>query len=473
MTAPLSNALAGNPYLRGNFGPIGSEDDFELTVAGDMPKALSGALYRIGPNPHFSPRDENHHWFLGDGMVHAFHLEDGRARYLNRWVRTPKWETENAAGRALFGSWGNPMTTDPSVMGQDSGAANTNIVWHGGKLMALEEGHQPFAVDRATLGPASGGYQAFGGGLLPRFTAHPKADPETGELLFFGYGQDAMPLSNKVSYGVLNAEGALIRQDVFEAPYSSMIHDFATTRNHVLFPVLPLTGSLERAMSGKPAFAWEPDKGGFVGVLNRSAAIETIRWFEVEANYVFHIMNAFEEGDLIHADVMQYDHAPLFPLPDGSRGAAAGARLVRWTFDLAGESDAIRRTVMDDLSGEFPRIDDRYAGLAYRHGWYAAKAQPGGGEVLLDSVAHIDHATGKRSLHVLPEGDKISEPVFVPRAADAAEGDGWLLATVYRGAEDRSDLAVFEAQDVERGPIALAQLPRRVPFGFHGNWVGA
>src|SRR5579875_1805031 len=173
MTAPLSNALASNPYLRGNFGPLDAEDDFELVGMGELPKALHGALYRIGPNPQFSPRDENYHWFLGDGMVHAFHLEDGRARYLNRWVRTPKWETENAAGKALFGSWGNPMTTDASVLGHEGGVANTNIVWHGGQLLALEEAHQPFAVDRKTLSPANGGYQAFGGALLPRFTAHP------------------------------------------------------------------------------------------------------------------------------------------------------------------------------------------------------------------------------------------------------------------------------------------------------------
>jgi carotenoid cleavage dioxygenase-like enzyme len=469
MNAPVSITPRTNPYLSGNFGPIGSEDAFELEIDGAFPKALSGALYRIGPNPQFSPRDDNYHWFVGDGMVHAFQMRDGRVRYLNRWVRTPKWEAEHAAGRALFGSWGNPMTTDPSVMGQDGGVANTNIVIHGGRLMALEEGHRPFAIDPQTLAPQ--GYQSFGGSLLPRFTAHPKIDPETGEMLFFGYGQDPMPFSKKMSYGVLSVDGALRRQDVFEAPYAAMVHDFMATSGHVLFPVLPITGSLERAMSGQPAFAWEPEKGAFVGVLARGAGIETLRWFETEPNYVFHVMNAWEAGTRIYADVMEYPHAPLFPNPDGSRGAPAAARLTRWTFDLAGPSNTIKREPLDDLAGEFPRIDERRAGLAYRHGWFAAKAEVGGGEVLLDSVAHVDHRTGTRSVHTLPPGDVISEPVFVPRSE--AEGDGWLLATVYRGAEDRSDLAVFEALDVAQGPVATAKLPRRVPFGFHGNWVGA
>jgi carotenoid cleavage dioxygenase len=471
MNAPVRIESPTSPYLRGNFGPISTEDDFDLKVRGELPADLAGALYRIGPNPQFSPRDDNSHWFVGDGMVHAFYIEDGKVRYRNRWVRTPKWEAEHAAGRALFGSWGDPMTTDPSVMGLDGGVANTSIVWHGGKLMALEEAHRPFAVDPKTLEPC--GYQTFGGGLTNRFTAHPKADPETGELLFFGYSAGDMPLSNLISYGVLGPDGRLLRQDVFEAPFAAMIHDFMATSRHVLFPVLPLTASLERAMTGKPAFAWEPDKGAFVGVMARNAGVETIRWFETEATYVFHVMNAWEEGDRIFADVMQYERAPLFPNPDGSGGAAAAARLCRWTFDLSAPSNGIKREYIDDLAGEFPRLDERRAGLAYRHGWFAAKARTGGGEGLLDSIAHVDLKTGARRVHTLPAGDAISEPVFTPRSAGAAEGDGWILATAYRGAEDRSDLLVFDAEDVAAGPIAVAELPRRTPFGFHGAWVGA
>jgi carotenoid cleavage dioxygenase-like enzyme len=471
MNAPLTLGTTTNPYLLGNFGPISTEDDFELTLRGELPSGLTGVLYRTGPNPQFKPRDDNYHWFVGDGMVHAFHFDDGKVRYLNRWVRTPKWEAEHDAGRALFGSWGDPATTDPSVLGQDSGVANTNIVWHGGRLLALEEAHRPFAVDPATLAPL--GYQSFGGAALSRFTAHPKTDPETGEMLFFGYCDGDAPLSDQVSYGVLDAAGRLTRHDRFQAPFASMIHDFMATRNHVLFPILPLTASLGRAMSGRPAFAWEPDKGAYVGVMERSAGVDTIRWFQTDANYVFHVMNAWEGGDLIVADVMQYEHAPLFPNPDGARGTAAIARLARWTFDLAAPSNVIRRAYIDDMSGEFPRIDDRKAGLAYRHGWFAAKAASDGREVVFDSIAHLDHQSGVRRVHTLPEGDVVSEPVFVARSADAEEGDGWLLATAYRGREDRSDLLVFEARDVAAGPIAAAELPRRVPFGFHGNWVGS
>ena len=358
------------------------------------------------------------------------------------------------------------MTTDPSALGKESGVANTNIVWHAGKLLALEEGHQPFEVNPATMAPC--GYMTYAG-HAGRFTAHPKIDPETGEMVFFGYGVGEMPLSAGMVYGVVDKSGKVTRLDTFQAPYASMVHDFLVTRNHVLFPILPLSASLPRAMNGGPPFGWEPDLGSRVGVMARNASVETIRWFSTDPCYVFHPMNAWEEGDKIFADVMQYPTAPLFPNADGSPGMPASAKLVRWTFDLSGNSDTIKQTPIDDLAGEFPRFDERRAGLSYRHGYFAADTHDTG-KVMFNGVAHIDLRTGKRVVHELAEGDVPGEPVFVPRGPDATEGDGWLIALIYRGAEDKSDFAVFDATDIAKGPVGLAHLPRRVPFGFHGNW---
>ncbi|HKP78366.1 MAG TPA: carotenoid oxygenase family protein [Phenylobacterium sp.] len=454
-----------NPYLAGNFAPVRSEDDFDLPVRGEIPAGLRGALFRIGPNPQFDPRDANHHWFSGDGMVHGFYVEGGKVSYRNRYVRTPKWELEHAHGRSLFGSFGNPMTTDPLAMNAEGGLANTNIVWHAGKLLALEEAHDPFAMDPGTL--ASKGYdREFKG----KVTAHPKIDPKTGEMVWFAYGVGEAPLSAGMSYGITAADGALVRRQAFQAPFACMVHDFMVTENHVLFPVLPLTASLERAMSGKPAYAWEPEKGAYVGVMRRDGDVASIRWFNTEACYVFHPLNSWEEGGRIFCDVMRYDVAPLFPKTDGSPGEKAAARLVRWTFDLDGASDAIQETPLDDLDGEFPRVDPRVETLKHRHGWYAADPT-GSGTIRQSAIAHMDFRTGRRQLYELTNGDTTSEPVFVPRSADAAEGDGWVTAVVYRAGEDRSDLLVFEAQDLAKGPLAIAEMPRRVPFGFHGNWV--
>jgi carotenoid cleavage dioxygenase len=182
-------------------------------------------------------------------------------------------------------------------------------------------------------------------------------------------------------------------------------------------------------------------------------------------------MNAYEDGDKIVGDVMQYDAAPLFPDPDGRPGdpAKAVARLTRWTFDLAAHTDGFKREQIDDLAGEFPRFDERLAGLDYRHGYFAASNDAKFVD-RFDTLARFDLKSNKRSAYRLPLGDVVSEPIFVPRADDAAEGDGYLLATVYRGAENRSDLAVFDAATLEHGPIAVAELSHRVPFGFHGNW---
>jgi carotenoid cleavage dioxygenase-like enzyme len=453
-----------SPYLAGNFAPVRSEDDFILTVTGKIPDGLNGALYRNGPNPQFEPRGD-YHWFGGDGMIHGFFMADGQARYRNRWVHTPRWTDEHAAGRALFGSMGAP--SDPSVAGHDSGVANTNIVHHAGRLMALEEAHAPFELDLQTL--EAKGYVDAGG----KFTAHPKMDPETGEMVWFAYSAGQMPLNDQIDYGVTNAAGQITRRDRFTAPYASMVHDFLVTKNHVLFPILPLTGSLERAMRGGPAFAWEPEKGAFVGVMDRQASVETIRWFELPPCYVFHPMNAWEEGSLIHAEVMEYPTAPLFPNADGSPGENSAAILVRWTFDLADPANTVKRTVLSKIPGEFPRFDERRAGLPYRHGWFASSIRPETRGAGFDSLTYIDILSGRQASYELPPGEAAGEPIFVPRSTDAPEGEGWLLSVIYRATTNTSDLIILDAQNILAGPVATVHVPRRVPFGFHGNWVGS
>jgi carotenoid cleavage dioxygenase-like enzyme len=456
---------------RPNIAPIPFEADAPiLKISGELPRELSGTLYRNGPNPQFEVPGA--HWFVGDGMLHAFHLENGHASYRNRWVRTPKWLAEHDAGRALFGGFGRRLADVPATL-TDSGVANTNILFHGGRLLALEEAHLPTEIEPGTL--KTRGYCNYGGGIAGPFTAHPKIDPVTGEMVFFGYNASG-PFTPTLSFGSIGADGAVTRFDRFEAPYASMVHDFIVTENHLLFPVLPITGDLARAMNGKPAYAWEPDKGAYVGVMKRSGAAKDITWFRGEACYVFHVMNAWEDGSRIIADVMQFEEAPLFPHPDGSPTdrEKSRARLCRWTFDLAGNTDRFTQTYLDDMTGEFPRVDDRRAGLKTGHGWYAcANPELAADGLALSGIVHVDGEGTRRGRYLLPLGDTISEPVFVARDDNAAEGDGWLLAAVWRARDNVSDLAVFNATDVAAGPVALVHLGHRVPDGFHGNWVGA
>jgi carotenoid cleavage dioxygenase len=195
--------------LQGVFAPVFIEgDSSDLPVTGEIPKALNGTLYRNGPNPQFAPRG-HYHWFAGDGMVHAFTLEDGRATYRNRWVRTPRFELERKAGESLFGGFGDPSKADPSVSGKDFGVANTHIIYHAGKLLALEESHLPFELTRSL---ASIGYHTFGG-VLPatiegRFTAHPKIDPQNGELVGFSYSGSGI-WGKRMSLVIIAVTGSL------------------------------------------------------------------------------------------------------------------------------------------------------------------------------------------------------------------------------------------------------------------------
>ena len=413
-------------HLSGQLAPVRSEDDFEMTVVGRIPDALAGAYYRNGPNPQFDPQGE-YLCIFGDGMIHGFFLEPnkegGRAHYRNRWVRTPRWQAENKAGRPLFGFPGAP--SDPSVADVPRGAANTNVVHHAGKLMALQEQSEPFELDPEGL--ERGGFMNTGG----KFTAHPKIDPETGEMVWFGYFAGPQRFSNLIDYGVTDKTGKVTRRDRFAAPYASVIHDFIVTRNYVMFPVLPLTGDLQRAMKGLPPLAWEPTKGAFIGVMKRNARVDSLRWFEIEPSFVLHAMNAWEDGVKIHCELMEYPNAPVFSNADGSPGQDAQAKLTRWTIDLAGDTNRTKREQLDDLTSEMPRFDERLAGLPYRHGWYLASVGDMN-PLAFNAVAHIDLKTGKRTneswTQAIRPTSRSSCRVRPPRRKATAMSSPWSIA---------------------------------------------
>ena len=464
----MATPYPDHPQLRGNYAPIRMECDVDdVIVRGELPADLDITYYRNGPDPQFPPLG-NHHWFAGDGMLHMFRIENGRVRYRNRWVRTGKWDVERREGRSLVSPF-NPTLNDPAAAGAEpDGLANTNVIWHGGRLLALEEGHAPFSIDPDTLD--SIGAWRFDDRLEGPMTAHPKIDPKTGEMFFFGYMASG-PLTPDVSYQTVDATGALTRSERFEAPYPSMMHDFIVSDEHVVFPVFPITASLQRAMAGGPLFAWEPDKGTHLAVMPRNGSVADIRWFETDPCFVFHPMNAYTDGSRIVAHVMQFDEVPLFPNVDGTPTAPPEARLTEWVIDLADNSNGIKRRPLDDIYGEFPRLDERFACGPYSQGYYAGYARSDGPDSIeFDTIVRHDFEAGCRSQYVLPDGDTVGEPVFVPKSKDAEEGDGYLLNLVHRGRENRSDLAFFDARNLADGPIACAELPHRVPYGFHGNW---
>ena len=463
MAAPLPN----HPQLRGNYAPINFEASYDdLVVEGKVPEELSGSLYRIGPNPKFV--EGTYHWFFGTGMVHAFHIDNGRVDYLNRWVRTPKFEKEMTLGHGLGLDLSINETTGQIESNRRNGVANTHIMAHGDHLVALEEGSHPFSLDPTSL--ASSGYGHYGDGIQGAMTAHPKIDPLTGELHGFGYMTEHFA-SNTMTYHVIDASGRTLRSDVFEAPYAAMVHDFMITRDYVLFPIFPLTCDLARIEQFGFPFAFDPSAGAYIGVLERGAPVSDIRWIEAPVCFIFHYLNAWNDGAQVTFDSVDFAVAPNFPSANGKLAEYADAqgKLTRWSLDVA--TGKIDREQTLDVASEFPRIDDRFAAARHRHGYLATASQRSRGDGgVLHEIMHVDYHSEKTQSWDAGVGNAVSEPVFVQKAADAAEGEGWVLATVFEGQSNTSSMVILDAQAVADGPVATAKLDHRIPHGFHGSW---
>ena len=467
----MSQPFPDNPYLQGHYRPFGAEMAAEnLVVEGNIPEGLAGTFYRNGPDPQFPPHpDDRYHVFDGDGMVYAIRLGDGRAAMRNRYVRTRKFELERAAGKRLFGVFGNPRFNDPSVSPMEYNNANTHIFPHAGGLYALMEGCPPTAIHPDTLETI--GFETFDMTVTGPFTAHPKVDPGTGSLHAFGYSARG-PASTAVRYNIIDAAGKPQHVAWLDQPYASMMHDFALTDAHVVFPCLPVALSMERAMQGKPVAAWEADKPAAFGIMAKGGSGgETVRWLETDPTFMFHIANSFDDGEDIVLDVAGAKRAPLMPSTDGTLPGHEETRFMlrRWRI---GGNGSFREETIDGLDIQFPRIDDRFQGRRYGKAFVNGTARPGAGRVDgFDSIAVIDVETGMRDEYSFGEGAYCGEPVFVARGAE--EGDGWLLCLVWDSTTNESCLAILDAHAVAAGPVARIHMPARVPGGFHCHWRNA
>ncbi|MBS9532574.1 carotenoid oxygenase family protein [Mycobacterium sp. M1] len=476
-----------NPYLAGGFAPIQHEYTLtDLEVAGTIPDYLDGRYLRNGPNPVGEIDPAVYHWFIGDGMVHGLRLRDGTAQwYRNRYVRGPQ------TALAL----GEPTASDRRFGARGIGA-NTNVIGHNGRTLALVEGGltcYELTDELDTVGACD-----FDGTLPGGYTAHPKRDPETGELHAVSY---AFNRGNTVQYSVIGVDGRARRTVDIEVTGSPMMHDFALTENHVVFLDLPVTFDARQvaeatappglrlatrlilnALIGRvripdpitarlPAgnsaerrmpYRWNPKYPARVGVMPRKGGNGDVRWFEVEPCYVFHPMNAYDEGDAIVLDVVR--HPKMFDT-DFNGPNEGTPTLDRWVIDLA--DGKVRESRFDDHGQEFPRIDERRLGKRHRFG-YSVGIDGAAPDSTLFKHDLIGGTTAMRSFGV---GKQLGEFVFQNAPGGAGEDDGVLMGFVYDAATDRSELAILDAQTMD--DVAAIKLPHRVPAGFHGNWVPA
>jgi carotenoid cleavage dioxygenase-like enzyme len=441
-----------NKWLEGAYAPVHEErTDLDLEVVGTLPSELDGRYLRNGPNPLAPPDPATYHWFTGDGMVHGLRLGDGKAHwYRNRWVRSTA--VSEALGEA-------PV---PGERHADMDTVNTHVIGVAGRTFALvEAGARPFELsDELDTIEASD----LGGTLPNGYTAHPKVDPATGDLHAIAYHW-AIP---HLQYVVIGPDARVRQVEPVEVQDGPMVHDCSITERWMVVYDLPVTFDLDLAMAGSTfPYLWNDAHPARVGLIPLGGKGTDVRWFDVEPCYVFHPLNAHDEGDTVVLDVVR--HPKMFA--EHTLGPDDGAPMLwRWTIDPG--AGTVHEEQLSDRPMEFPRVDERLVGRAQRWGYASgvrteldARNDYGG------PLLRIDAKTGDTQVVDLGPGRLAGEWVMAPRHAGAAEDDGWLMALVHDRATDRSELVVLPAADPADRPVARVLLPTRVPNGFHGSWV--
>nr|AFU91489.1 carotenoid cleavage dioxygenase 1 [Momordica charantia] len=490
---------ASNPqhYLSGNFAPVRDETPpiTDLPVKGYLPECLNGEFVRVGPNPKFSPV-AGYHWFDGDGMIHGLRIKDGKATYVSRYVKTSRLKQEEYFGGAKFmkigdlkGFFGLIMVNMQMLRAKlkvldvsyGTGTGNTALIYHHGKLLALSEADKPYVIkvledgDLQTLGLLD-----YDKRLTHSFTAHPKVDPVTGEMFTFGYSHSPP----YVTYRVISKDGLMHDPIPITIPNPVMMHDFAITENYAIFMDLPLYFKpKELVKENKLIFTFDATKRARFGVLPRYARDDLlIRWFELPNCFIFHNANAWEEGDEVVLITCRLEN-PDLDMVSGSvkeKLENFSNELYEMRFNL--KSGRASQKKLSESAVDFPRVNESYTGRKQQYVY----------GTILDSIAKVT-GIAKFDLNAKPETGKTkievggnvqglydpgpgrfgSEAIFVPRipGTTSEEDDGYLIFFVHDENTGKSSVNVIDAKTMSTEPVAVVELPHRVPYGFHAFFV--
>ena len=327
---------ARSDYSKPGFKPQHQElSHGEVRVEGTIPADLKGVYLRNGTNTQFTNPTSRVHMFNGAGMLHQVQISEGRATYSNTYVRTPRYEIEDSYGEEVYNQFGDlagggkpgffklilgllkmRFGVLPKLETRENSSATTAIQYHHGKIYCLQETGYPFQLNtRVEEGilhlDGSGQWQTFDGKLEGPFTAHPKADPATGD--WYGYSTDLM--SGVVRYGIVK-QGKLVSQtELFRAePALAFLHDYFLTENFSIFPDLSMRFN-SKGLLGEPAspFYFDPEYKMRFGLIPKTpeGAVE-VQWFTTELpGHIWHVLNAWEEQrEDGGTDIVL--HAPVF-----------------------------------------------------------------------------------------------------------------------------------------------------------------
>jgi len=463
-----AGAPSTNFFLDGNFSPVAEERDTdEMEVIGTIPDDLQGHFLRVGPNPVYVFSEAAYHTFDGDGMIHAIEFSGGQVRYRNRFIQSEGFKLEQAHGDWLYKGMNSLMDPTPSALPQGApGAknlANTAFAFHNNTLYALHEPSQPTVIELPSL--ATRGPTDFDGKLTHPFTAHPKIDQLSGEMMAYGYSFQA-PF---VTYSIIDKTGRLVHSTPITIPRSIFMHDFAATAKHTLFLDFPITLDVGRAIAGGPAVAFEPEYGSRIGVMPRYGSDADVRWFDVKTGVVIHTANAWDEGDEVVLQASRSSTADIAGAgtSEGNNLQENQGQLYEWRINLT--SGEVTERSLSDTPCDFTRVNDNYACFKTRYvyaGIFNTERA-----FTFDGVMKYDNASGVTAEFRYGPDRHGGEAVFAPRLGSASEDDGYLVCFVHDEADNQSECLIIDAQNIEAGPIASIIMPFRVPYGFHAGWV--
>lgn len=485
--ADYSTAGAG----RGYGAPMRFEADvYDCEVVGKIPTDIDGAFYRVGAEWFYPPTYRDDAILNADGYVSMFRIRNGKVDYRGRWVRTEHWENNRRAGRQLYGYYRNPFTDDPSIQDPRNPnrrtVSNTAPLIHHGKLYSLKEDGLPYELDPNTLETRKP-WNAGGGWKSETFSAHPKLDPLSGEMVSYGYEATGL-CSDDLYIGTVDPRGRVTDSVMVKVPYVSVIHDMALTHRHVVIPFGGYVTSMERLREGKIHWGWDASKPSMIGVMPRGGTAKDMRWFKGPERCMMHTFNAHSEGNkvILYAPFYESNFFPFFPNVDGApfNPAKARAYIRKITLDLDSRSDTWKEEILWPMPvGDLGKVDPRVMTLPSRYLYTmfadadrpVDRARMGPGAPATqpsNSYGRFDLETGKVDRYFAGATHNLQECTFVPRAS-GQEGDGYLIGVAANYAENRSELVIADAQRLEEGDVARVILPFRVSPQVHGIWASA
>ena len=465
------------PGLEEVFSFVPEERAYTISrIEGEVPAYVRGSYYLNGPARFLRGLQRYRHWLDGDGMVCALHFHADRVEVAHRFVRSAKHKDEDAAGRFFYRAFGTRFSGDRLIRGVAlASPVNVSVYPFADTLLAFGEQGIPWELDPYTLETRC--EYTFGGKLnaLAPFSAHPKIDPATGEMINFGVSFAAtQPVLNLYR---ISQNGELLSRRRLSLERPCSLHDFALSRRYAVFYLAPYLLDMARfANQGATlmeSLSWQPELGSKLLVVSRETGAE-VATIPVGSKYCLHTINAFEDESRLTVDVVELDR-PVYDqyeeLPDLFLDVPEG-NPVRLVIDLDRAELVGREEIEYTSAPDFPSIDLRLSEKPYRDLWMLGISTTGRpGRKFFDQVVHCNwQSKSVAGLWQSPAGSYLGgEPVFAP---DPSGSGGAVIIQLFDTEKKASAFLLFDAHDVASGPRAVLHLDTPIHLGFHTSFQG-